>query len=282
MTSSRTTQRAAAEAAVIATSARETQCKVADREVRPVRLTDQQLVALSNSARRADHVIAIGDRLRGAALDAFGRRLLGLGLAAERLAQPGQPVWRRDEVAGGDLTLVITDAGLAALGIETAGEAAVSAASDPHVPALDRISQRPDVTSAPIEASQASRPLSKQARLIGMLSREGGCSTGEAAAALGWLPHTTRAALTGLRHKGYVIERAKGEAGAATRHRIVGTPKRADDDANGLVVRDGEPRGGGPRRPSAKSTLVQATAEAGRSPATTAPAAVVAVGRALA
>ncbi len=40
-----------------------------------------------------------------------------------------------------------------------------------------------------------------------MLSRDGGVSIGEIATALGWLPHTTRAALTGLRHKGFELAR---------------------------------------------------------------------------
>ena len=39
-------------------------------------------------------------------------------------------------------------------------------------------------------------------------------------AATGWLPHTTRAALTGLRQKGFVLDRSKGEDGRAV-YRIV-------------------------------------------------------------
>ncbi len=31
--------------------------------------------------------------------------------------------------------------------------------------------------------------------------------------ATGWLPHTTRAALTGLRKRGFMVERRTGEAG---------------------------------------------------------------------
>ena len=36
-------------------------------------------------------------------------------------------------------------------------------------------------------------------------------------AATGWLPHTTRAALTGLRKRGYAIERSAGEGGSVYR-----------------------------------------------------------------
>ena len=42
-----------------------------------------------------------------------------------------------------------------------------------------------------------------------MLEREQGATLGEMVEATGWLPHTTRAALTGLRKKGRVIEKIK-------------------------------------------------------------------------
>ena len=51
----------------------------------------------------------------------------------------------------------------------------------------------------------------KQALVVGLLSREGGASCKDLASATGWLPHTTRAALTGLRQKGYCIERTQRE-----------------------------------------------------------------------
>jgi len=54
---------------------------------------------------------------------------------------------------------------------------------------------------------------SKQALIIALLSRAEGATLDQLIAATGWLPHTTRAALTGLRKKGCAIERAKGEDG---------------------------------------------------------------------
>ena len=56
-----------------------------------------------------------------------------------------------------------------------------------------------------------SRAGTKQALLIGMLSRKGGAAIDELIAATSWLPHTTRAALTGLRKRGYRIERAQND-----------------------------------------------------------------------
>ena len=45
----------------------------------------------------------------------------------------------------------------------------------------------------------------------------------ELIAATGWLPHTTRAALTGLRHKGFVLDRDK-RADGTTVYRISSAP----------------------------------------------------------
>ncbi len=45
--------------------------------------------------------------------------------------------------------------------------------------------------------------------------------------ATGWLPHTTRAALTGLRKKGYVIERLGGEGKGPSAYSVVPAMKVA-------------------------------------------------------
>ena len=58
----------------------------------------------------------------------------------------------------------------------------------------------------------------KQSQLIQLLQRDNGVTTTELTSALNWLPHTTRAALTGLRKKGHAVisEKVNGE----TRYRI--------------------------------------------------------------
>ncbi len=42
-----------------------------------------------------------------------------------------------------------------------------------------------------------------------LLKRDQGASLDELVNATGWLPHTTRAALTGLKKKGHIIEKSK-------------------------------------------------------------------------
>jgi predicted ArsR family transcriptional regulator len=63
-------------------------------------------------------------------------------------------------------------------------------------------------------APSAGRPAStKRAKLIGMLERAEGASVAEIGQQLGWLPHTVRAAITGLRHRGREVTRGKDENG---------------------------------------------------------------------
>ena len=58
------------------------------------------------------------------------------------------------------------------------------------------------------------RPAStKRAMMIGMLERTGGASVAEIGERLGWLPHTVRAAITGLRHAGREVTRSKDDKG---------------------------------------------------------------------
>jgi hypothetical protein len=49
----------------------------------------------------------------------------------------------------------------------------------------------------------------KRAKLIGMLERPEGASVAEIEQRLGWLPHTVRAAITGLRKAGREVTRSK-------------------------------------------------------------------------
>ena len=69
--------------------------------------------------------------------------------------------------------------------------------------------------AATASASGADRPpaSTKRAGLIAMLERAQGASVAEIGQRLGWLPHTVRAAITGLRHAGREVTRSKAENG---------------------------------------------------------------------
>lgn len=69
--------------------------------------------------------------------------------------------------------------------------------------------------TAPVSVSRPDLPRAstKRAMLIGMLERAQGASVAEIGQRLGWLPHTVRAAITGLRHVGRDVTRSKNERG---------------------------------------------------------------------
>jgi hypothetical protein len=68
--------------------------------------------------------------------------------------------------------------------------------------------------SAKVEPS-VPRQGSKLAEVMALLSRKQGAGIEELTSTTGWLPHTTRAALTGLRRRGYAIERSRSEQGCS-------------------------------------------------------------------
>ena len=117
--------------------------------------------------------------------------------------------------------------------MDTTDTAAAAKANAPTSPAKPGKPQRRMARPAPNDAGAATATAaqsptaqrapapatgSKTAAVITLLERESGATLAELIAATGWLPHTTRAALTGLRKKGHVIERSK--RGEETCYRI--------------------------------------------------------------
>ncbi len=64
-------------------------------------------------------------------------------------------------------------------------------------------------------AAKADDGLKKSATVEQLLTREGGTSLDELTSATGWQPHSCRAFLTGLRKKGWAINRQKREDGTS-------------------------------------------------------------------
>jgi len=113
--------------------------------------------------------------------------LLKRGLVEERPAFGNEPVWREREDGKG-LTLVVTKAGLAAVGMSPAD------ASDEK--AANAAKRGPTAT---ISASQRRMPRagSKLAMLVALLARDGGATVAEMVAATGWQDHTVRGVMSG-------------------------------------------------------------------------------------
>ena len=78
-------------------------------------------------------------------------------------------------------------------------------------------------------APRLNRGGTKQAHVIALLERDTGATLDELIAVTGWLPHTIRAALTGLRHKGYVLDKSNRADGTRV-YRISSPPKPSKAD----------------------------------------------------
>jgi hypothetical protein len=178
-------------------------------------LTDTQLILLSAASQRDDGIIALQERLKGAVATSVGERLLALGLAMERPTESGQPAWR--QTADGERwTLFIAAAGLVAIGV-----------ADPEIDGAD--DNPPSSATAGAGEPGASRPAqgrerparrgSKKALVIGLLGQGQGASIDDIAGMTGWLAHTIRAFLTGLRKAGMAVETLR-QSGEPTRYRL--------------------------------------------------------------
>ena len=144
------------------------------------KLTETQTLILSRASQQADRIaLPLPDRLRGGAANKVIVPLIQKGFLDEVEAdiRKGEPTWRKTGDGHGT-TLVITDAGLQAIGIET------------ETPQTD-----------PAQPKPKTRAGTKQAMLIEMLEAPDGATIAEITKATNWLPHTVRGAMSGALKK---------------------------------------------------------------------------------
>lgn len=98
--------------------------------------------------------------------------------------------------------------------------------ASPDVPADVVVPDPPQTTDAittnPQSAQDWPRSGSKLGIVLGLLGAPEGASLTRLIEVTGWLPHTTRAALTGLRKRGFAVsrEKARGTDGAESVYRV--------------------------------------------------------------
>jgi Protein of unknown function (DUF3489) len=178
------------------------------------KLTDTQLIVLSKAAARDDGAGVAPSGMNKAAAAKVGSSLVARKLMRELRTKPGMPAWRED-TDGRSISLIITRAGRDAIGVDEPEEETSKGSGE----AGDE-----NTNAAREPASGAPREGSKQALVVEMLAKKGGATLDQLIEATGWLPHTTRAALTGLRKRGFDIERTRSD-GKASIYRIVATSK---------------------------------------------------------
>ena len=84
---------------------------------------------------------------------------------------------------------------------------------EPQPPQSKPQSEGVELATASVPDADRPRASTKRALLIGMLERPEGASVAEIGQRLGWLAHTVRAAITGLRHAGREVTRSKDAEG---------------------------------------------------------------------
>jgi hypothetical protein len=190
------------------------------------KLTDTQLRLLSAASQREDHSLEAPKKLKGGAAQKVAAKVVAAGLVREVKAKTGMAIWRRDEETGQPYSLKLTAAGLKAIAVDEGdSQRGVSAAASPKAKKAAKMAAAPNPTPAPL--SPAPRQGTKIADVIALLQRDQGAKLDELIAATGWLPHTARAALTGLRHRGYDVRLERGEKGQASIYRAFATPAMA-------------------------------------------------------
>jgi hypothetical protein len=176
-----------------------------------IKLTDTQIAMLSAGARRDDHCLVAPRNLKGGAAQKVATKLIDGGLAKEIKAKPGAPVWRQDEQVGLSFALKLTAAGVRAIATDDRS-ASDDTADDSGKRVRDAAASSEIIpqTAAEVPTTDSARPSAprdgtKLAQIVELLRRDRGATITELVAATDWLPHTTRAALTGLRKRGYAV-----------------------------------------------------------------------------
>jgi len=155
------------------------------------KLTDAQTRILTAGAQRPGNLaMPLPKGLHGAAAKKVVTILIGRGFVEEVDAdiRKGDPLWR-ETGAGHGTTLVVTKAGLAAIGVKPV-------AVKPKA-RVNKERKTPKTPSAP----KTPRTITKQARLIKMLEAPAGASIAEIVAATNWQAHTIRGVISGVLKK---------------------------------------------------------------------------------
>lgn len=218
-----------------------------------VPLTAAQTHVLEAAACRKDGTLVPPPRLRGKGAEKLCAALIEKGLVREIRAKRNMPVLRQDVETGHGFALVITSLGRRlARPPRTVSPLAeelpkVAAAKDPSIVLVGASASveaqevttgtsvglgakvsipEPSMVAGPVQLS-VPRPGSKLGEVIALLARDGGAAIAEVMEMTGWLPHTTRAALTGLRKRGYDVTRESGSEAGTIYHIVIADSAQA-------------------------------------------------------
>ena len=159
--------------------------------------SDTQSLILSRAATRPDNLaLPLPEGLVGAAAKMVVGKMIARGWLEEVEASSsrGEPMWR-ETGDGHGTTLIATEAGLEAIGIEPLVASAVASARKAKAKA------EPAPYDTDTAKPVAIRAGTKQAQIIAMLQRPEGATVAEMVEASGWLAHTVRGCISGALKK---------------------------------------------------------------------------------
>ena len=198
-----------------------------------LKLTLAQRAALADCLKRSDGRVVLHSKMSLVTRLRICEALQEIGLVEPIMGQP-DPWPKTGEVC---MSFIITELGRKVAGLPDAPKGANSAEPDQAElsEASSDLAGTSDVSSAlkannsPLAANSVNHALpkhlikqsSKLTDVVELLARTNGASIAELISATNWLPHTARAALTGLRKRGFRLVRSAEET-RGTIYKLIG------------------------------------------------------------
>jgi hypothetical protein len=164
------------------------------------KLTDTQTIILSRAAPRPDNLaMPLPEGLHGAAAQKAVTAMITRGWLEEVEANlcRHEPLWR-ETGDGHGTTLIATEAGLVAIGIEPVVASTMTNLRKAKLEQASTPQSAPETSADPkAPKAIAIRTGTKKAQIIALLQRPAGASITEIVDTTGWLPHSVRGLISG-------------------------------------------------------------------------------------
>ena len=188
------------------------------------KLTDTQSIILSRAATRPGNLaMPLPEGLAGAAAKMAVTKMIERGWLEEVEAnlRRGEPLWR-ETGDGHGTTLLATEAGLAAIGIEPVVANTVTNLRKAQLKLAPKPEDAPAASPDPDTPRAVTiRAGTKQAEIIALIQRPEGASIAEIVEATGWLAHSARGLISGgLKKKLNLPITAEKVAGRGTVYKL--------------------------------------------------------------